>query len=105
MWCKTHVLPLQSQHVTSSYHIFKNKYNYTQSIIILIYKFNQLGVYWDVIRCGKMYWILRKMSMCNILLDGVKHGFYTPFLLNSDSFKLYISSKSIIKFKIAQGKH
>ena len=43
MWCKTHVLPLQSQHVTSFYHIIKNKYSHTQSILILIYKFNQVG--------------------------------------------------------------
>ena len=42
-WCKTHVLPLQSQYVTSSYHIFKNEYNYTQSILIPIYKSNQIG--------------------------------------------------------------
>ena len=35
MWCKTHVLPLQSKYVTSSYHIFKNKHNHAQSILIL----------------------------------------------------------------------
>ena len=29
MWYKTHVLPFQSQHATSSYHIFKNKLNHT----------------------------------------------------------------------------
>ena len=28
-WCNTHVLPLQSQHAISSYHIFKNKHNHT----------------------------------------------------------------------------
>ena len=39
--CKTHILPFQSQHNTSSIHIFKNKYNYTQSILIPIYKSNQ----------------------------------------------------------------
>ena len=29
MWCKTYVLSLQSKYVTSSYHIFNSKYNYT----------------------------------------------------------------------------
>ena len=33
MWWKTHVLSLQSQYATSSYHIFKNKHNQTQSIL------------------------------------------------------------------------
>ena len=32
-WCKTHVLPLQSQHATSFYHIFKNKYNCGAQVI------------------------------------------------------------------------
>ena len=31
MWCKTYILPLKSQYVTLSYHIFKNKHNHTQS--------------------------------------------------------------------------
>ena len=48
MWCKTHVLPLQSQHVTSFYHIIKNKYSYIQSILIPIYKFNKIG---NLLRC------------------------------------------------------
>ena len=47
-WCKTHVLPFQSQHVTSSYLIFKNKHNHTQSILIPIYKSNQTG---NLLRC------------------------------------------------------
>ena len=42
MWCKTHVLPLKSQHVTLSYYIFKNKYNHTQSILIFIFKSTQI---------------------------------------------------------------
>ena len=42
MWCKTHVLSIQSQHTTSSYYMFKNKYNNTQSILIPIYKSNQI---------------------------------------------------------------
>ena len=42
MWYKTYVLSFQSQHATSSYQIFKNKHNYTQSIIIPIYKSNQI---------------------------------------------------------------
>ena len=42
-WCNTHVLPLQSQYATSSYYIFKNKYSHTQSILIPIYKSNQIG--------------------------------------------------------------
>ena len=29
MWCKTQILPLQSQHATLSYHIFMNKHNHT----------------------------------------------------------------------------
>ena len=33
MWYQTHVLPLQFQYATLSYHIFKNKYNHTQSIL------------------------------------------------------------------------
>ena len=33
MWYKTHVLPLQFQYPTLSYHIFKNKHNHTQSIL------------------------------------------------------------------------
>ena len=33
MWYKTHVLPLQFQYATLSYHIFKKKYNHTQSIL------------------------------------------------------------------------
>ena len=48
MWCKTHVLPLQFQHATSSYHIFKNEHNHTQSILIPIYKSNQIG---NLLRC------------------------------------------------------
>ena len=47
-WYKTHVLPLQSQHATSSYHIFKNKHNYTKSILIPIYKSNQI---WSLLKC------------------------------------------------------
>ena len=47
-WCKTHVLPLKSQHATSSYHIFKNKYNHTQSILIPIYRSNQIE---NLLRC------------------------------------------------------
>ena len=42
-WCKTHILPLQSQHATSFYHIFKNKHNHTQSTLIPIYKTNEIG--------------------------------------------------------------
>ena len=33
-----------------------------------------------------MYWVLSKKLMWHLLLDGVKHEFYTPFLPNSDSF-------------------
>ena len=43
MWCKTHVLSLQFQHATSSYHKIKNEHNYTQLILIPIYKSNQIG--------------------------------------------------------------
>ena len=42
MWCKTHDLPLQFQHVKLSYCIFKNKHNCTKSILIPIYKSNQI---------------------------------------------------------------
>ena len=45
IWCKNHIFPLKSQHVTSSYHIFKNKHNHTQSIIIPIYKSTKLEIY------------------------------------------------------------
>ena len=48
MWCKTHVLLLQFQHITSSYLIFKNKYNHTQSILIHIHKSNQIG---NLLKC------------------------------------------------------
>ena len=48
MWCKTHVLPLQFQHTTSSHNIFNKKHNQTQSILILIYKSNQIG---NLLRC------------------------------------------------------
>ena len=48
MWFKTHVLPFQFQHATSSYHIFKNKHNHTQSILIPIYKSNQIR---NLLRC------------------------------------------------------
>ena len=48
IWGKTHVLPFQSQHAISFYHIFKNKFNHTQSIIIPIYKSNQSGI-WEFI--------------------------------------------------------
>ena len=44
-WYKTHIFPLKSQHATSSYYIFKNKHNHTQSIIILIYKSTKLEIY------------------------------------------------------------
>ena len=47
-WCKTYVLPLQSQHAISSYHIFKNKHNHTPSILIPIYKSNQIR---NLLRC------------------------------------------------------
>ena len=33
---KTHILPLKFQYVTSFYHIFKNKHNHTQLILIPI---------------------------------------------------------------------
>ena len=48
MWCKTHVLSLQFQHATSSYHIFKNEHKHIQSILIPIYKSNQIG---NLLRC------------------------------------------------------
>ena len=51
-WCKTHILSLKSQHTTSSYHIFKNKHNHTQSILIPIYKSNQIG---NLLRCYKVW--------------------------------------------------
>ena len=36
MWCKTQILPIQSQLATLSYYILKNRHNHTQSILILI---------------------------------------------------------------------
>ena len=38
MWCQTQVLSLQSQHVTSSYNILRDRHNHTQSILIPIWK-------------------------------------------------------------------
>ena len=68
--CKIHVLPLLSQHGTSSYHIFKNKHNYTQSILIPIYKSNHIG---NLLRCYQVW---------QNVLDGIKDVFYTPSLQN-----------------------
>ena len=65
MWCKTYVLPFKNKH------IFKNPYPIISNTYINPTK---LGVYWNVIRCGRMLWI-----------DGIKHEFYTPSLLNLDS--------------------
>ena len=48
MWCKTHVLGLQSQHAISSYYISRNKHNITQSIIMLVYKSNKIE---SLLRC------------------------------------------------------
>ena len=39
---------LQFRHTTLSYHVLKNKNNHAQSIIILIWKFNQIG---SLLRC------------------------------------------------------
>ena len=56
----------------------------------------KLGVYWDVIWCDKIYWILSKMLMWQSLLNGVKHRFHTSSLPNSDSLIL-----GLIKFQMA----
>ena len=49
---------LQFQQDISFYHILKDKYSHTQSILNLFENSIKLGVYWDVIRCDMIYWIL-----------------------------------------------
>ena len=73
MWCKTHVLPHQFQHATLSYHIFKNKCNHTQSILIPIYKSNHIG---SLLRCIEFK---AKYQCDNYLLDAVKYKFFFFF--------------------------
>ena len=75
-WYKIHILPLQSQYVTSSYHIFKNKHNCTQSILIPIYKSNHIG---SLLRCIEFK---AKYQCDNYLLDAVKYKFF--FIPNLD---------------------
>ena len=52
MWCKTQILPLQSQHATSPYYILKNMHNHTQSFIIPIWKSNLIV---SLLRCYYMW--------------------------------------------------